>query len=176
MATRSAASTGFKLPLAYRLFFLTIEPLATLAGAYLAHFQQHHYLSLTHAPSSPSSPSATNTADAMPLVTGIVLTQLANMYLVFALNEAFVLRCTSDLRVWRTLLLGLLIADIGHLYSVSPLGLEVYWRVARWNAMDWGNVGFVYAGALMRIAFLSGVGLPEKSASPAKTGKSRRAA
>ncbi len=25
--------------------------------------------------------------------------------------------------------------------------------------MDWGNVGFVYAGATMRILFLAGVGL-----------------
>ncbi|TKA69590.1 hypothetical protein B0A49_05236, partial [Cryomyces minteri] len=84
---------------------------------------------------------------------------LANLYLLFALNEALVLRSTSDIRLWRTLLAGLLIADFEHLYSVSPLGPDVYYKVTTWNAMAWGNVGFVYCGALMRIAFLSGCGL-----------------
>ena len=28
-----------------------------------------------------------------------------------------------------------------------------------WNAIDWGNLGFVYLGATTRIAFLSGLGL-----------------
>lgn len=29
--------------------------------------------------------------------------------------------------------------------------------------MDWGNIGFVYAGAMMRMAFLAGVGLDTES-------------
>ena len=33
--------------------------------------------------------------------------------------------------------------------------------------MAWGNVGFVYAGASMRCAFLSGVGLGTKGAQEA---------
>jgi hypothetical protein len=61
--------------------------------------------------------------------------------------------------VWRTVLFVLLVADFGHLYSVSPLGSDVYWKVWDWNAMDWGNIAFVYLGATMRIAFLSGIGL-----------------
>ena len=65
------------------------------------------------------------------------------MYLLFAINEALVLRSTSDLRVWRTVLLGLLIADLGHLYSVRALGMDIYWNVLKWNKMDFGNVGFV---------------------------------
>ena len=69
------------------------------------------------------------------------------------------LRSTSDLRVWRTLLFGLLVADFGHLYSVSGLGSHVYWNASLWTAMDWGNVGFVYLGAMMRTAFLLGIGL-----------------
>ena len=56
------------------------------------------------------------------------------------------------------MLIGLLIADLGHLWSVGGKGWEVYWNVASWNAIDAGNVGVVYAGAAMRIAFLSGVG------------------
>jgi hypothetical protein len=144
-------TASFKLPAAYTLFFLTIEPMSAVVGACCAYFQPDQYLFLTHAASAPEG--------TVPLSTNIVLTQLANLYLLFALNEALVLRTTSDLRVWSVLLFGLLVADFGHLYSVSSLGPEIYWKVTSWNAMDWGNIGFVYVGALMRIAFLSGVGM-----------------
>lgn len=108
----------FSLPLPYRLFFLTVEPISTIVGAYYAHFQPLQYLQLTHFVSSPTT--------LIPKSTTIVLSQLANLYLLFAINEALVLRCTSDLKVWRTLLFGLLIADLGHLYSVRELGGDVY--------------------------------------------------
>jgi len=97
------------------------------------------------------------------LSSSIVLSQLANLYLLFAVNEALVLRSTSDLRVWKTVLFGLLLADFGHLYSIRALGPGIYWKAWKWNAMYLGNVGFVYAGASMRLAFLSGVGLNTKS-------------
>jgi hypothetical protein len=147
------APPSFKLPIVYRVSFLLVEPLFALAGALLAHFQPFWYLQLTHASSSPL------TASTIPVSTNIVLDQLANLYLLFAFNEAFILRSTSDLRVWRTVLLGCLIADFGHLYSVRELGLEVYWRFWEWNSMDFGNIGFVYLGASLRIAFLLGIGL-----------------
>lgn len=150
MTSRQAPASSFSLPLPYRLFFLIVEPFSALVGAFYAHFRQHDYLTLTHAASA-SSP--------IPLGTSIVLSQLANLYLLFTLNEALVLRATSNLRVWKTLLAVLLVADFGHLYSVSGLGPSIYWDFARWNAIDWGNVPFVYLGASMRIAFLAGIGL-----------------
>lgn len=155
--------SNFKLPPLYSLFFLVIEPVSALVGAFYAHFLPRTYLALTD-PSAAAS-RASSSAD-IPLATSVVLSQLANLYLLFAINEALVLRCSADLRVWRTLLFGLLVADFGHLYSVRQLkgGLiggrgQVYWDVTGWNAMDWGNVGFVYLGATMRICFLLGVGL-----------------
>ncbi|KAI1433401.1 hypothetical protein GGR50DRAFT_505312 [Xylaria sp. CBS 124048] len=138
------------LPLIYRVFFLVIEPIFALAGAFYAHFRQDAYLSMTDADSA-SSP--------IPLGTSIVMSQLANLYLLFALNEALVLRCTGDMTVWKTVLFVLLVADLGHLLSVSGHGSWIYWDFSRWNAIDWGNVPFVYLGASMRIAFLSGIGL-----------------
>ncbi|KAJ9151754.1 hypothetical protein NKR23_g2946 [Pleurostoma richardsiae] len=148
---------GFRLPIPYRLFFLLIEPLSALVGAFYAHFRQREYLTLTDAASLPSSSSP------LPLGTSIVLDQLANLYLLFALNEALVLRSTSDLRVWKTVLFVLLVADFGHLYTVRGLGLSIYWDYTRWNAIDWGNIPFVYMGATMRIAFLADIGLGTKS-------------
>lgn len=146
------------IPLIYRLFFLYIEPIATAVGAYYAHYRQHDYLQMTYA-----SPQ---TALLGPSVReSIVLSQLANMYAVFALNEALVLRSTANLTVWKVFLFGLLLADFGHLYSVNSVGSEIYWQFWTWNAMFWGNLGFVYVGASMRIAFLSGMGLRKPSSS-----------
>jgi hypothetical protein len=149
------SSPTFRLPAIYSVFFLLVEPISTLVGAFFAHFRQNDYLQMTHLASSSLSDT--------PKSTSIVLSQLANLYLLFALNEALVLRSTSDLRVWKTLLFGLLLADFGHLYSVKALGPEIYYEAWNWNAMHWGNVGFVYVGASMRCAFLSGVGLNTKN-------------
>ncbi|WQF76786.1 hypothetical protein CDEST_01800 [Colletotrichum destructivum] len=144
---------GLAIPRLYRVFFLGIEPVSALIGAYYAHVRPDDYLHLTHAVSKP---------DVIPQGTSIVLSQLANLYLFFALNEALVLRSTSDLRVWKTVLFVLLVADIGHLYTVRSLGPEVYYNLLKWNAIDWGNVPFVYLGASMRVAFLAGVGLTRR--------------
>jgi hypothetical protein len=154
-----APSAASAIPLIYRLFFLYIEPVATAVGAYYAQFQQQEYLQLTHSTmqSSLLGPS---------LRESIVLSQLANMYAVFALNEALVLRSTADLRVWKVFLFGLLLADFGHIYSVNGVGSEVYWQFWNWNEMYWGNLGFVYVGATLRMAFLSGLGL--RSAAPTR--------
>lgn len=146
-----SASTHGAMRSFYKYFFLYIEPISTVVGAYYSALQQQTYLDLTHAPSSP--------ANGIPISTHIVLMQLSNLYLCFAITEALVLRATSDLRVWRTLLICLLIADFGHLYSVNAAGWHVYWNVLSWNAIDWGNVAFVYVGATTRICFLSGLGV-----------------
>jgi hypothetical protein len=144
-----SASAASPIPTFYRLVFMYIEPVSTLLGAIHAHYLQPKYLSLTHAASFP---------DVIPLGTSIVLTQLANLYLLLCINEALVLRATDDLKVWRTFLVGLLIADLGHLYSVRLVGSWVYWEFWNWNAIDWGNVPFVYWLAVVRCCFLAGVG------------------
>ncbi|OIW33176.1 hypothetical protein CONLIGDRAFT_163593 [Coniochaeta ligniaria NRRL 30616] len=148
--TKTRTAAAFSLPLIYRLFFLLIEPISALVGAYYAYFGQDEYLRLTHAASAPSP---------IPLGTSITMSQLANLYFFFAINEALVLRSTSDIRVWKTVLFCLVIADLGHLYTVRGLGPEIYWSFTKWNAIDWGNIPFVYLGATMRLAFLANIGL-----------------
>lgn len=147
----STRNKAHGIPPTYRFFFMYLEPLASLVGAYYALYKPHDYLHWTHAPSA--------SIGSIPLSTTIVLNQLSNLYLLFAINEAVILRATSDINVWRALLFSLLLADLGHLYSVHPLGLEIYWNVIRWNPIDWGNVAFVYAGATLRMCFLAGLGM-----------------
>ena len=139
------------IPSAYSAFFLWIEPFFTLLGAVMSWFRPQQYLEMTDTASAAG-------VLGLPVATHVALRQLGNMYLAFALNEALVLRATTDTRVWRTLLVGLLMADFGHLYSLMPLGSSVYYDIKHWNAIDWGNIAFVYCGATMRICFLAGVG------------------
>lgn len=146
-----------EIALYYRVFFLIIEPISALAGAVCAGLYPSQYLALTE-----QGPSASNVL--LPQAVHVSLRQLANMYLLFALNEALILRITADRRVWTVLLVNLLIADIGHLYSVAPLGPAIYYDVTRWNAMDWGNIAFVYLGMTSRICFLAGWGIKVKRA------------
>lgn len=141
------------IPLPYIVFFLWVEPLATLTGAFYAWFQPIEYLHLTHAASTPEKLLG------LPISTHVVLRQLGNLYLAFALNEALVLRATNDLKVWRALLLGLLIADFGHLLSCYPLGIQAYYNLTNWNAIAYGNYLFVYCGATFRACFLLNVGM-----------------
>lgn len=148
LASRAGAGPT-TIPQLYRLFFLYIEPIATAVGAYYAALDQTAYMHLT----LPSVTAAVSPREST------VLYQLANLYFVFALNEALVLRATSDVRVWKVFLFGLLLADFGHLASVGGvMGWEVYYRFWGWNSMYWGNLGFVYVGAAMRSSFLLGVG------------------
>ena len=137
---------GTDMATIYNIFFLYIEPLFAFLGACAAFFQPDKYLQLTHHPTAPKH--------GIPTATKIVINQLANLYLFFAINEALVLRATKDLRVWRAVITGLLIADVGHLYSLHPLGARFYWVVKAWNVLHWGNIPFVYVGALLRVCFL----------------------
>lgn len=143
-----------EIALYYKVFFLFIEPLFALFGAVCAGLYPAHYLAMTeHLPAL---------MNILPLGIHVSLRQLANMYLLFTLNEALILRITTDQRVWRMLLLNLAIADIGHLLSVAPLGAAIYCDVTRWNSMDWGNIPFVYLGLASRICFLIGWGVKSK--------------
>ncbi|KAF4490297.1 NADP-dependent alcohol dehydrogenase [Fusarium agapanthi] len=160
--TPMPSQVAFRIHPVYRIFFLILEPISALTGAFYTHFRQDTYLSLLHASSAPAE---------TPKATSVAMSQLANMFFFFALNEALVLRSTADLRVWRTVLLVLLIADMGHLFSMSELGPSIYWDVMAWNASDWGNVPFVYLGMTMRVSFLLGIGLGESRALKKKNWK-----
>jgi hypothetical protein len=141
----------------YKLFLLYIEPISALVGAFYAGIKPDEYLGLL-------TLDAKSTISASPPITTLIsLYQLSNLYLLFALNEYLVLSSTSSLKTWRRLLFCLLVADFGHLATMAPLGMGVYWRVWDWNAMVWGSVGFVYLGATIRMCFLAGIGLKDES-------------
>ncbi|KAI0337985.1 hypothetical protein BDW22DRAFT_1338939 [Trametopsis cervina] len=136
----------------YRIFFLYIEPISALLGAFYAAFKPVTYLQLL-------SSSIAGNSTSLPTPVTSSLYQLANLYLLFAVNEHLVLSSSTSLHTWRTLLFGLLVADFGHLATMIPVAREkgfeqVFVKFWEWNAMEWGSVGFVYSGACMRLSFL----------------------
>ena len=57
------------------------------------------------------------------------------------------------------MLFCLIVDDFGDFYTVRQLGIGIYYGVSEWNALDRGNIPFVFAGAQVRVAFLLGIGL-----------------
>lgn len=87
----------------------------------------------------------------------VLLDQLAAVYLLFAFNEAVVLRAAAaDLRVWRALVLGMVLCDVAHLWAAGRAlrGWEGEWR---WE--DGVNLGMLGGPLVLRLAFLAGVGM-----------------
>jgi hypothetical protein len=150
-ATEAVKMSALKLPIAYKLFFLYIEPVSALVGSYYAFFKPDTYLMLTHAQSSPST--------GIPLATQVVLAQLSNLYFLChkrsirsSINPG--LACLED-------------STIGSACRRSRTSLqrECSWtggvlESAKLDRDGLGNVAFVYLGATMRIAFLLGLGIP----------------
>lgn len=46
------------------------------------------------------------------------------------------------MKVWRTVLAGLLMADVGHLWSVKDLGEGVFWKFWEWVGRESLHFGF----------------------------------
>jgi hypothetical protein len=142
------AEKKLKIPFAYRALFLYFEPLAALSGALLLHFRPEVFLNTM-------SPVAKYAPDNQ-----VIYEQVAATYTLFAFNEAVILRITNDLRIWKALLIGILICDAIHLYgSWVALGGAIFWDIRSWRAEDWANLGTLWGQAAVRVAFLAGIGL-----------------
>jgi hypothetical protein len=119
-----------------------------LSGALLLHFRPEVFLNTM-------SPVAKYAPDNQ-----VIYEQVAATYTLFAFNEAVILRITNDLRIWKALLIGILICDAIHLYgSWVALGGAIFWDIRSWRAEDWANLGTLWGQAAVRVAFLAGIGL-----------------
>ena len=140
-----------EVPLVYRLLFLYIEPFGAFMGTIINIFDPLRYLQSL-------SPAATM-SDFSPL-TRPIYDQLAAHLLFFSWSQAVVLRYTEDLRVWKTLLFGMFLCDVLHLYaSYRILGTEVFLNPAMWRWEEWVNFVMLYGPGGLRLAFCAGFGL-----------------
>ncbi|PSN65576.1 hypothetical protein BS50DRAFT_497176 [Corynespora cassiicola Philippines] len=148
MSTTTTTSTSPpQIPLPYRLLLTTLEPLLALGGALNATLDPSSFLS-TIAPQVPYVPASR-----------VVFDQLASCYLLFAFNEAVVLRATRELRVWSVMVAGMLVCDVAHLAAEARV-YEVRELVdcRTWGKGEWVNLGMLWGCVWVRVAFLMGVG------------------
>lgn len=94
-----------RIPFLYRLILLYVEPLMAFNGAILCLFAPALFLNTF-------SPYLRYRSDAQ-----IIYNQLGATYILFAFNQAVVLRVAKDLRVWKAIVLGILICDCVHLWA-----------------------------------------------------------
>jgi hypothetical protein len=143
-----------KIALPYRIFFLYIEPVLALGGTYLPIADPHRFVVGTVPQPAIIMASPLTITPIMQLF----LTNIAALYALFAINEAIVLRCTSEKSVWYGIIGGMLASDIGHLYAVYAIAPERALQFASWNSDEWINYGSLVGGALLRLSFLLGIG------------------
>lgn len=139
----------------YRLWHFYLEPFAAFSGAVLCARLPLLYLATM-------SPHA-NRSHYHPELQ-VVFDQLAATYLLFAFNQAIVLRMADgNLRVWRGMLAGMLICDGVHLWATGKaLGGATLLNPAEWRLLDWINVVMLIIPVALRSAFLAGVGVSEE--------------
>ncbi|KAL8996262.1 MAG: hypothetical protein Q9169_004193 [Polycauliona sp. 2 TL-2023] len=132
----------------YRILFLYIEPLAALLGTYTNLFQPEPYLLSL-------SPKATYSSLTYP-----VYAQIAGHDLLFSWLQAVLLRQTSSVKIWKTVLFGMLMCDILHLYgSYVILGAEGFFDPRTWRWEEWITFVMTYGPGLLRAAFCLEIGV-----------------
>jgi hypothetical protein len=140
-----------RIPFAYRFLVLWFEPLAAANGAFMAAFKSDDFLAVMTPRATPIS---------LTPQFQIAFEQLAATYFLFAFNEAIVLRLTSELSVWKGMLLGIGCCDAIHIWATgNALGKEVMMNPMLWRAVDWVNLVLLYVPITMRLAFVFGVGI-----------------
>ncbi|KAF4819343.1 hypothetical protein CGCTS75_v011711 [Colletotrichum tropicale] len=140
------------LPTFPRLVFTVFEPISLAAGFLGAVIDPDWFISEQIASVAATTPPTLATDNSR-----LVALQLGNIYLLMAMVGLAVLSSTSELKVVRSYLVALWIADLGHIYvCYHVLGLQRFIDVANWNSMTWGNVGVTAFLCLTRSAYLMG--------------------
>ncbi|KAK3388948.1 hypothetical protein B0T20DRAFT_424868 [Sordaria brevicollis] len=134
-----------QLPPFPRFVFTKFEPISLLSGflpALLFPDWFTHQQLLSHPPSFSFSTSAGTLITKYPLASQTTTRQLGNMYFLAFLVGVGVLYSSSEIKVVKSYLVALAIADVGHMMiTAEALGWDGTVDVRGWNAMTWGNLG-----------------------------------
>ncbi|KAF3397164.1 hypothetical protein DPV78_008037 [Talaromyces pinophilus] len=133
------------------ILFGIVEPLSMVAGTLAPIIDTDNFIagqtSLAHPPTLPHHPSV------------LALNyQLANIYGLVGMLAFGVIYGTSEIHVLRNAVVALAIADLGHLYATYvAMGPDLYFDVASWSPVSWGNIGFTAFLFVNRVAYLLGL-------------------
>ena len=140
------------IPAFYRFMFLWFEPFWAFNGSTMAAFLPTLYLETM-------APHATYDARYQ-----VLLDQVAALYLLFAFNEAVVLRVTGEVKVWKAILAGIVVCDIIHIYGTAcALGSTTFFDPLSWRSYDWFNICFLFGMIPVRLGFILETGFSRKS-------------
>jgi hypothetical protein len=118
MAPPAPLSLHRSIPWPYTLYFLYLDPLFAIFGTLLIIFNPVKFLTSTSPFPLASSISIAISQPTIAPIIQLLLTNIAALYLLLALNEGLVLRASGEIRVWKAVLSSLVVADVGHLYAV----------------------------------------------------------
>jgi hypothetical protein len=152
--TSSSRKTHPQIPSFYRHFFTTIDPLIALFGSYTNLLTPSAGHDLYIPPSvHPYAPQ-----------TSILFRILGADLLCFCFLSCVLLRYSRDVGVWRIYEGGILIVDLVILHGLwEMLGQQGRRFVGEGGirGMDWACAGIVAGVAVVRAAFLLGIGMGE---------------
>ena len=134
----------------YRTWFTIVDPLSLIPTVYGILFAPEFMMDAI-IPATMSKPDPDQ---------AFLFHQLAALYAFMVVILAAVLRATSDVRVWKRVIAGVLLVDVAILISMyvslehqGRLGLE------NWRWQEWGNLLYTGGVAIIRAFFLAGVGV-----------------
>lgn len=142
------------VPLLYRVLFLYIDPLLSTTGIIFPLFQPAFFM---------TSLAPRTTADIYHPKTEVVYTNLAALYFFVTFVAAVIPRISADLKVWKTLIWGIVGCDLIMLYgNYRHMGSELFTQPGLWNSSEWTNNGILLGFGVIRVAFLMGIGIKTK--------------
>jgi hypothetical protein len=81
------------------------------------------------------------------------------MYLFYAFVEGVLMRVVDDVRVWRCIVWGLVLCDVGHCWAgVCEMGVERVVRPWTWEAREVGLNAMNVLPLVVRACYLWGIG------------------
>jgi hypothetical protein len=149
------------IPLFYRIFFLYIDPLICLSGVYIFFFAHPFYIE-NGLPSAISG-LIPKTASITPLTEYLLIALGSYSLFVFTMQILLLHQFRNALegmnvRIWRIVIFGILLIDLGLIYGVYKTDPKAFWNVSGWKSRDWTNNGILGMLIVIRSAFLLGIG------------------
>lgn len=141
-----------KIHVFYRFWFLWLDPVILGASVYALVFTPQLMLdALAPPPLSAYNPDQ-----------GFLLHQLAALFTFVAIILGGVLRVSKEIRVWRVVILAVLVVDIAMLASIyASLKQQDRLSLAAIRSEDWSSIVFTGFVTLIRVLFLAGVGVQD---------------
>ena len=137
----------------YKYYFLYFEAPMALVGTALILVNPTRFLNGT-------LPYNTLVTHPLPLTPPVkmLLTNIAFLYAMIFVLEGIVLRASREKVVWKGILGAMLVSDVGHLWSLWEVDATRMGMLGAWTGDEWFNYGTLWAGTVLRVAFIYGLG------------------